>query len=191
MFSTSMMCILHDACQPGGPTSAQAPVHAVHALAEGGVQVAAEVGADILPYQHLQQGPLAARHISSVLRAHPGLCLGLLYRGQRVVAIHYQRRLRSFLAGRRPACMKGLIRAQHPEGSISLLGLSAAGNDPRKTVTRLSRLEVQKEFPLCVQPSFKMVGLVSELQPTFGMPAPPAADLSAPRSATQQSLWDL
>ena len=36
------------------PTSARVPVHAVHALAEGSMQVAAEVGADILPRQHLQ-----------------------------------------------------------------------------------------------------------------------------------------
>ena len=72
------MCILHDACQPGGPTSAQAPVHAVHALAEGSMQVAAEVGADILPRQHLQQGPLPARYLPSGCRPNPGLGLGLL-----------------------------------------------------------------------------------------------------------------
>ena len=104
--SDIIMCNLHNACEPGGPTSAQAPVHAVHALAKGSMQVAADVGADILPRQHLQQGRLAARRLSSLCRPAPGLCLRLLNHGKRIVAIHHQRRLHAFLAGRRPACIK-------------------------------------------------------------------------------------
>ena len=63
------------------------PVQPVHTLPKGCMQVAAEVGADIVSCQHSQQVILLGALPPHGWR-HPGLSLRLLYRRQRVVPVH-------------------------------------------------------------------------------------------------------
>ena len=66
------------------------PVQPVHTLPKGCMQVAAEVGTDIVSCQHPQQVILLGALPPHGSR-HPGFSLKLLYRRQRVVPVHSHR----------------------------------------------------------------------------------------------------